>query len=129
MIKQDVQGSHVKLGPSKYFRAQKLEDKGLSSNHRENSFSPLQWLRGKINPENREKQTKEEIAEAKKQVTEAQSIFEAQPAALEKSVKERKERKDWVSSNKRTCDKFVRAKEVSPQFYFSVLPRSNWSTA
>jgi len=98
-------------------------------NHCENSFSPLQWLRGKVNPENREKQTKEEIAEAKKQVTEAQSIFETQPAALEKSVKERKEGKDRVLLNERACDKLVRVKEVSPQFYFSVLPRSNCTPA
>jgi len=83
-----------------------------------------------MNPENREKQTKEEIAEAKKQVTEAQSIFEVQPAALEKSVKERKERKDRILLNKRTCDKLVRAKEVSkPSIFISALPRFNCTPA
>jgi len=70
----------------------------------------------------REKQTKEEIAEAKNQATEAQSIFEAQPAVFKKSVKERRVH---IPTSKKTCDKLVRMKEVSPRFHFLVLFRFN----
>lgn len=72
-------------------------------------FNPLGWVREKVAPQMKEKQTKEEIEAAKKQAAEqgTRSVFDVQPAAVAKSLKE-----DVVQVGTKKGTKKAQPKEV-----------------
>lgn len=67
-------------------------NRGLTFGHNASAsgFNPLGWVREKVSPQVKEKQTKEEIEAAKKQAAEqgTRSVFDVQPVAATKATKD-----------------------------------------
>jgi hypothetical protein len=75
------------------------------------------WIRDKIVPQVKEKQTKEEIAEAKKHAAKegTRSVFDVRPTVVKKPVVEGR---SYVLTQLKNREKIVKAKEVSCIFFW-----------
>lgn len=85
--------------------------------HSASGFNPLGWVRDKIAPQVKEKQTKDEIAEAKKHAAEegTRSVFDVQPTVVKKAVVEGR---GYVQAQMKNREKIVKKKEVNYGFLF-----------